>query len=102
MQVLLNYPYPGNIRELENILEHALILCQENTLRRKHLPDYLRRPRASAGRAAGIPEEARLSERARILAALQRCAWNRGRAAAALNMDRTTLWRKMKRYQLAP
>ncbi|MFO7708708.1 MAG: sigma 54-interacting transcriptional regulator [Desulfobacterales bacterium] len=102
MQVLLNYPYPGNIRELENILEHALILCQENTLRRKHLPDYLRRPRAGAGCAAGIPEEARFSERARILAVLQRCAWNRGRAAAALSMDRTTLWRKMKRYQLTP
>jgi PAS domain S-box-containing protein len=102
MQVLLNYPYPGNIRELENILEHALILCQENTLRRKHLPDYLRRPRADAGRAAGIPEKTRLPERARILAALQRCAWNRGQAAAFLNMDRTTLWRKMKRYQLPP
>ena len=49
MQVLLNYPYPGNIRELENILEHALILCAESTLRRKHLPDYLRqRPRRPA------------------------------------------------------
>ncbi len=102
MQVLLNYHYPGNIRELENILEHTLILCQENTLRRKHLPDYLRRPRTAAGRAAGIPQEARFSERARILAVLQRCDWNRSQAAAALSMDRTTLWRKMKRYQLAP
>ena len=58
MQVLLNYPYPGNIRELENILEHALILCSESTLRRKHLPDYLRqRPpgvRHSAGEDRGV------------------------------------------------
>ncbi len=102
MQVLLNYPYPGNIRELENILEHALILCQENTLRRKHLPDYLRRPHVAGSNEACRPAEAGLSERSRILAALQRCDWNRRLAAAALSMDRTTLWRKMKRYQLAP
>ncbi len=102
MQVLLNYRYPGNIRELENILEHALILCQENTLRRKHLPDYLRRPHVAGSNEACRPAEAGLSERSRILAALQRCDWNRRLAAAALSMDRTTLWRKMKRYQLAP
>jgi len=102
MQVLLNYPYPGNIRELENILEHALILCQENTLRRKHLPDYLRRPHVAGSDEACRPAEAGLSERSRLLAALQRCDWNRRLAAAALSMDRTTLWRKIKRYQLAP
>jgi PAS domain S-box-containing protein len=100
MQVLLNYTYPGNIRELENILEHALILCSENTLRRKHLPDYLRqRPPASGTR----PEKAPASgppERTRILAALKRHAGNRSLAARSLNMDRSTLWRKMKRHQI--
>jgi transcriptional regulator with PAS, ATPase and Fis domain len=102
MQVLLNYSYPGNIRELENILEHALILCQENTLRRKHLPDYLRRPPLNAGRAARRPGEGRLPERERILAALRRRDWNRSQAAADLGMDRSTLWRKMKKFELAP
>jgi transcriptional regulator with PAS, ATPase and Fis domain len=42
MTILLNYDYPGNIRELENILEHALILCREAVLQPSHLPDYLR------------------------------------------------------------
>jgi PAS domain S-box-containing protein len=95
MQVLLNYTYPGNIRELENILEHALILCSENTLRRKHLPDYLRQqPSAEKTAPSGS------SERARILAALKRHAGNRALAARYLNMDRSTLWRKMKKHQI--
>ena len=102
MQVLLNYTYPGNIRELENILEHALILCSENTLRRKHLPDYLRqRPPASATRSEKAPALGS-PERARILAALKRHAGNRSLAARSLNMDRSTLWRKMKKYQIGP
>jgi PAS domain S-box-containing protein len=102
MQVLLNYAYPGNIRELENILEHALILCAETTLRRKHLPDYLRqRPPASGAK----PEKAVApgsSERSRIAAALRRHQGNRTLAARALGMDRTTLWRKMRKFQIEP
>jgi len=100
MQVLLNYAYPGNIRELENILEHALILCQESVLRCKHLPDYLRQRQAPAG---GQPEKAissDSSERDRILSALRRHSGNRSLAARALGMDRSTLWRKMKKNHL--
>ena len=100
MQVLLNYPYPGNIREMENILEHALILCSESTLRRKHLPDYLRQqPQASGARAEKV-EASGSSDRTRILAALRRHEGNRSLAARALGMDRSTLWRKMRKYQL--
>jgi PAS domain S-box-containing protein len=100
MQLLLNYTYPGNIRELENILEHALILCQESVLRRKHLPDYLRQRPSPAG---GRPEKAissDSSERTRILSALRRHSGNRSLAARALGMDRSTLWRKMKKLEL--
>ena len=100
MQVLLNYAYPGNIRELENILEHALILCQESVLRRKHLPDYMRQRPAAAGGERDRGEIHGSSERTRILAALRRQNGNRSRAARALGMDRSTLWRKMKRLQL--
>jgi PAS domain S-box-containing protein len=99
MQILLNYAYPGNIREMENILEHALILCQEGILRRKHLPDYLRKqPAPDSSR----PEKASPTgsyERGRILSALRQHDGNRTRAAHALGMDRSTLWRKMRKYQ---
>ncbi|MGE5258640.1 MAG: sigma 54-interacting transcriptional regulator [Hyphomicrobiales bacterium] len=102
MQVLLNYTYPGNIRELENILEHSLILCQENTLRRKHLPEYLQqRPPASVTRAVKA-QASGSPERMRIQAALRRHDGNRSLAARALGMDRSTLWRKMRKYQIEP
>jgi len=100
MQLLLNYTYPGNIRELENILEHALILCQESVLRRKHLPDYLRQRPAPAGAGRERGEISVSSERTRILAALRRHKGNRSQAARALGMDRSTLWRKIKKLQV--
>lgn len=102
MQVLLNYTYPGNIRELENILEHALILCSESALRRKHLPDYLRQRPSAPGTRSEKSEASGSSERTRILAALSRHAGNRALAARSLKMDRSTLWRKMKKYQIGP
>jgi PAS domain S-box-containing protein len=99
MQVLLNYAYPGNIRELENILEHALILCSEDTLRRKHLPEYLLKKPAGAGAPNARKEAGAASgrERRRIEAALRRCNGSRSLAAHALGIDRSTLWRRMKR-----
>ena len=100
MKLLLNYSYPGNIRELENILEHALILCQESTLRRKHLPEYLLQLPPPSRIRAGKVEASGSPERTRILAALRRHNGNRSLAARALGMDRSTLWRKMRKYQL--
>jgi DNA-binding NtrC family response regulator len=102
MKLLLNYGYPGNIRELENILEHALILCQESTLRRKHLPEYLLQPPPAFGTRTGKAEAPGSAdhERKRIQAALRRHNSNRSLAARHLGMDRSTLWRKMKKYQL--
>ncbi len=100
LQLLLNYGYPGNIRELENILEHALILCPEGVLRRRHLPEYLLARKFPL--PAGTPAERRgeEAERKRILAALRRCGGNKARAARLLGMDRTTLWRKLKRFAI--
>jgi len=103
MEVLLNYDYPGNVRELENILEHALIICQDDVIEPKHLPIFLKRDTSPAGSS---PEtlglEASSSERERILEVLKSHHWRRGEAARELGMDRTTLWRKMKRHHIQP
>jgi PAS domain S-box-containing protein len=100
MEVLLNYDYPGNVRELENILEHALILSQCETIQTDHLPDYLQ-PSAVPRAARNVdPQPGSSRERERILQALDACNWHRGKTARALGMDRTTLWRKMRRLAL--
>ena len=106
MQILLNYSYPGNVRELENILEHALIICRDDTIEPGHLPDYLlhRRSDRLKDRCSDLPadEKAGLSERERLLAALRKHGWNRSKTAGELGIDRTTLWRKIKKLGLRP
>jgi transcriptional regulator with PAS, ATPase and Fis domain len=103
MEILLNYEYPGNVREMENILEHAMIICPSEVIEKKHLPLELLDHQARKTRhRAPLPvqDEESLEERERILATLERLRWNKGQAAQALNMDRSTLWRKMKRYNI--
>ncbi len=117
MDRLLNHDYPGNVRELENILEHALILCRHACVHSHHLPAYLqerpsrvngnpvsgRQERWDASEAGpdvikGGADATKAAEANRIRRQLQHCKGHRARTALALGMDRTTLWRKMKRY----
>ncbi len=106
LNVLLNYSYPGNVRELENILEHALIICREGTIEPGHLPDYLlhRRPDPLKRRTPDMAAEepAGRGEREHLLAVLRKHGWNRSKAAGELGIDRTTLWRKIKKFGLRP
>jgi PAS domain S-box-containing protein len=106
MEVLLNYSYPGNVRELENILEHALIICQDDMIERKHLPHFLQKEISTSESPENSGEDfvpvTPNNERHRILQALRRFDWHRGNTALELNMNRSTLWRKMKKYELSP
>ncbi len=105
MEILLNFDYPGNVRELENILEHALIICKDAVIQPDHLPDYVQARRSFAETAfAELPDAPLLQnskERAQILTMLNKFKGHRQKAALALGMDRTTLWRKMKKYNLS-
>ena len=102
MEVLLNYDYPGNVRELENILEHALIICRGDTIEKKHFPLWLLKdaPQTSEDDACSGSARRVWDEKERIIYALRRCRWNKSQTARALSMDRTTLWRKMKKYRI--
>ena len=98
LERLLRYTYPGNIRELENIVEHAFILCrgdeiQEQCLPRSVLVDTVDPCPAGFARSH--------SQREVILAALRRANGNRTEAAAALGINKSTLWRRMKRLGIA-
>ncbi len=104
MDVLMNYDYPGNVRELENIIEHALIVCQENVIERHHLPLALQQgiaPLQPVGVTPEAVEPVGIGEKNIILDMLQKHGWNKGKTAAALNINRTTLWRKIKKYNIS-
>jgi transcriptional regulator with PAS, ATPase and Fis domain len=105
METLLNYTYPGNVREMENILEHALILSRCKPIDLDHLPDYLQAPSPEkpvhVGRPDSLQDPAQDPEYQAIVKALKQHSWHRGKTASALSIDRTTLWRKMKRWGLS-
>lgn len=106
MEILLNYRYPGNVRELENILEHARIICQEKTIQPRHLPEYLQIRRTTrkppAKRSFRPLHASDAEERENIISVLQQHNGHRTRTAKALGMERTTLWRKIKKYGIIP
>ena len=96
---LMEHDFPGNVRELENILEHAFVLCRSGLIELKHLPPPLR----TAGEiASGMPEGRTLAamEKLFVQDALRRNAGNRAATARELGMDASTLFRKIKSLKL--
>jgi len=98
------YSWPGNIRELENVIERALVLDKEGVLGLDDLPDRLRaREQRVANLRMELPDEG-ISledvERELLLAALEKHNWNQTRAAAFLNITRSTLVYRMQKFRL--
>jgi transcriptional regulator with PAS, ATPase and Fis domain len=103
LATLLRYDFPGNIRELKNIIEYAFILCPGGLILPEHLPERLIQARRDPGRPAAAGAAAKgvtLSEAEAqlILEALQRNAFQRASTAKELGISKTTLWRKIKQY----
>jgi transcriptional regulator of acetoin/glycerol metabolism len=108
MRCLIDYPWPGNVRELENVLERGAVCSRgavlssadlseevrEHSRPRKQEPDGAP-PEETAGDAPGGEDE-----KERILRTLKANRWNRGDAAVALGINRSTLWRKMRRLEI--
>ncbi|MDT8306235.1 MAG: dihydroxyacetone kinase operon transcriptional regulator DhaR [Anaerolineae bacterium] len=104
MAVLSRYPWPGNVRELESVLERALSQCQDSTIQLSDLPAAVRAGRVVAGpspRAEPLLSLAE-TEREAIVRAGWACQGHVTEMAELLQIGRTTLWRKMKRYNLRP
>jgi PAS domain S-box-containing protein len=96
MARLLAHDYPGNVRELENIIEQAFVLCRGERIRYRHLPRELRRTDTSFDHAH-TPRSLKDMERALIRDALQRNDGNRSHTARELGINPSTLYRKMQR-----
>lgn len=99
MDRFMRHPWPGNIRELENAVEHAYVLCREELIRPADLPASFGGPEADSGGEGGTETggDLRSRERVAIQAALERHGGNRTAAARELGIHTTTLWRKLRR-----
>jgi transcriptional regulator with PAS, ATPase and Fis domain len=122
LEILKGYPYPGNVRELQNIIEYAVNICQERQILPHHLPAYLTETPnwsdkidATAERLPSLqlsgskpsksaePEQTWTDmERRMIMEALVKAGGRRSKAAELMGWGRSTLWRKMKQYGIYP
>jgi len=105
LEVLQRYHWPGNVRELENCIERAIILSRSDQIGPEDLPpaitdtDLAGKHHAESLSLAGVLED---KEKKIIQEVLARNNWNRNRTAEELEINRTTLFKKMRKYQLLP
>lgn len=116
LRALLAYPFPGNVRELRNIVEYAVNFCEGDTILPEHLPRYIasfKPPKKEAESEKAAMQAAETpdppvspdaswadAEKHMIMNAMLRSRGNRTRAAQFLGMGRSTLWRKMKTHNM--
>ena len=96
MEILLANSWPGNVRELENVIDHAIIIAKQDKILPKDLPQYLLLSPLPTQEFATLQDY----EKNLILKTLQETNWNKHKAAKKLNINRSTLYGKMKKYGL--
>jgi PAS domain S-box-containing protein len=101
MELFMHHDFPGNIRELENALEHAFVLCRASQIKLEHLPKELL---AKAGKSTSpgqiLEDPLKMAEAEVLLRILEEHKGNRKKAAGDLGISVVTLWRKMKKLGL--
>jgi len=98
--VLMRYDFPGNVRELENIIEHAFVMCQGEEIQLSHLPPEISQRKTGDQKFSNEITPLEDAERQILLEALEKYNRNKVEMAKELGMHRTTLYRKMKKYGL--
>lgn len=110
LHCLMDYCWPGNVRELENAVEHAFVVCRQKHIGLLDLPAEIRRAELrsahcrdrdpSESDAGGQASSSQSRDGLERL--LRECGWNQSEVARRLGIDRTTVWRKMKRWGISP
>jgi transcriptional regulator with PAS, ATPase and Fis domain len=104
MDVLVNFSWPGNVRQLEHAVEHAFVLAKGDEIGIEHLPrDLLSQssPAEVINRShSNMQKGLQSTERAIILKCLEKHHWNKVSVSKELEISRATLWRKMKTFQI--
>lgn len=106
MQALQQHHWPGNVRELVNVIERAVVLCRGSVITLGELPEKLRANELPTAAISASLSSASLKaaltrpERDLIIQALESTGWNRQKTARMLGINRTTLYKKMKKYEI--
>ena len=101
LNILMEYDYPGNVRELENIIEHACVMCQGTRIRTAHLPpEFNQRSEKLIVDEEVNRHPLQSFERQLLQETLEKHNGNKILTAEELGLHRSTLWRKMKKYDL--
>lgn len=96
ISVLRKHSFPGNVRELENAIEHAFVMCHNGTITAEHLPQNIYQNGKNINGVTTVKKH----EKDVIAETLQRNQYNRNLTAEELGIHRSTLWRKLKSYGL--
>ena len=99
LQIFLNHPWPGNVRELEHTIEHAFVVSRDPVIDLQHLPREYQEMLPTVILPEHLPDGSKSEEKS-IREALLKTNWKRGEAADLIKMSRSTLYRKMKHYNI--
>ena len=104
-KMFIEYSWPGNIRELENAIEGAVIMAKTGIVNRADIPNFTKftidLPKSSKSPERNLKRAVEQPEKDHIISILKDCSWNRNKAAASLGVNRTTLYNKMKKYNIS-
>ena len=100
LELLMYHDFPGNVRQLENIIEHTFVMCRGDKIQLQHLPPEIRQNKFYLQRPSHDTTPLQDAERQKILEALEKHNWNKVETAKELGVHRATLYRKMQKYNL--
>jgi transcriptional regulator with PAS, ATPase and Fis domain len=97
LEIFMNHPWPGNVRQLEHILEHAFIVSRQSTITVDQLPaDFM----DTIPTGVSFPKDGQPEEQQVILENLKRAGWNKAKAARLMGISRRTMYRKIKEHRI--
>ena len=97
LNLFMRYSWPGNVRELEHAIEHAFVLCHDETITSDHIPSEV----SEFSEIPNLSSQKNLSKSNHdLLQALEKTRWNKTEAARLLGVSRQTLYRRIKKNRL--
>jgi len=100
LELIKKHDFPGNIRELENIIEYAFVLCSKGKIKKKHLPENIFFSSLKIDKKSDSGNPVKAAEIKAIKDALKSNSYNRTKAARTLGIHKSTLFRKIKKFNI--